>query len=106
MYHLRTASTSSKSHFKNQFDDKVANILFIMDLIHFLFLILLGFYSLDKVNTIAGGNKNRISEKENQHCVCVPYWQCKEDYSGLVEDGGEVMDIRYRIYSFFLLISK
>lgn len=29
-----------------------------------------------------------------QHCVCVPFWQCKEDYSGLVEDGIDVMDIR------------
>uniref|UniRef100_A0A6P7GR36 Phenoloxidase-activating factor 2 n=1 Tax=Diabrotica virgifera virgifera TaxID=50390 RepID=A0A6P7GR36_DIAVI len=35
-----------------------------------------------------------FDEQENQHCVCVPYWQCKEDYSGLVEDGGEVMDVR------------
>lgn len=30
----------------------------------------------------------------SENCICVPYWQCKEDYSGLVEDGVGIMDIR------------
>lgn len=28
-------------------------------------------------------------------CVCVPYWQCKEDYSGLIEDADPI-DVRNR----------
>lgn len=35
-----------------------------------------------------------VDEIEYQHCICVPFWQCKEDYSGLIEDGIDVMDIR------------
>lgn len=30
----------------------------------------------------------------NQNCVCVPYWQCKDDFSGLIDDGVDIMDIR------------
>ncbi|KRT79650.1 Trypsin, partial [Oryctes borbonicus] len=30
----------------------------------------------------------------SENCICVPYWQCKEDYSGLIEDGVGIMDIR------------
>ncbi|CAH0561390.1 unnamed protein product [Brassicogethes aeneus] len=29
-----------------------------------------------------------------QVCVCVPYWQCKEDFSGLIEEGVGIVDIR------------
>nr|XP_022903429.1 coagulation factor X-like [Onthophagus taurus] len=29
-----------------------------------------------------------------ENCICVPYWQCKEDFSGLIEDGLNIIDIR------------
>lgn len=29
-----------------------------------------------------------------ENCVCVPYWQCKEDFSGLIQDGIGIMDVR------------
>lgn len=31
---------------------------------------------------------------EPENCICVPYYQCKEDFSGLVEDGVDIMDVR------------
>lgn len=34
-------------------------------------------------------------KESTQNCMCVPYWQCKEDYSGLVEDEVDIMDVRY-----------
>lgn len=36
-----------------------------------------------------------IDNKLNQNCVCVPYWQCKDDFTGLIDDGVDLMDIRY-----------
>lgn len=30
----------------------------------------------------------------SENCVCVPYWQCKEDYSDLIDDGIDIMDTR------------
>lgn len=27
-------------------------------------------------------------------CICVPYWQCKDDFSGLLQDGVDIMDVR------------
>lgn len=37
---------------------------------------------------------NNYDNKLNQNCVCVPYWQCKDDFSGLIDDGVDLMDIR------------
>lgn len=31
---------------------------------------------------------------DHESCICVPYWQCKEDFSGLLQDGVEIMDVR------------
>lgn len=36
------------------------------------------------------------SQYNQQFCVCVPYWQCKEDYSGLVGGSIDVVDVRKR----------
>ncbi|CAG9819659.1 unnamed protein product [Phaedon cochleariae] len=60
------------------------------------FLLMVHTFSLVKCfaeNDDSGGN-------DFQHCVCVPYFQCKEDYSGLIEEGVDVMDgidVRSRI---------
>ncbi|XP_017783179.1 PREDICTED: trypsin-3-like isoform X1 [Nicrophorus vespilloides] len=36
-----------------------------------------------------------VEVKNYNNCMCVPYWQCKEDFSGLVEeDGSDILDIR------------
>ncbi|CAH0550249.1 unnamed protein product [Brassicogethes aeneus] len=32
--------------------------------------------------------------EELQNCVCVPYWQCKDDFSGLIEEGVDIIDKR------------
>lgn len=34
---------------------------------------------------------------EPENCICVPYYQCKEDFSGLVEDGVDIMDLRISV---------
>ncbi|KAK9869101.1 hypothetical protein WA026_017339 [Henosepilachna vigintioctopunctata] len=34
------------------------------------------------------------STQTNSFCVCMPYWLCKEDYSGLTDDISSVVDIR------------
>lgn len=34
------------------------------------------------------------ADSKEGFCVCVPYWQCKEDYSGFIEDGLNIIDIR------------
>lgn len=39
----------------------------------------------------------------NKNCFCVPYWQCKEDFVGLVDDGADIMDIRYKYLIFVFL---
>lgn len=51
------------------------------------------FYLLTSVSCFVSAD----TENDNQQfCVCVPYWQCKEDYSGLIEDGIDIMDVRKR----------
>lgn len=32
--------------------------------------------------------------KDLQACICVPYWQCKDDNSGVDTIGEDLMDIR------------
>ncbi|KAL3286107.1 hypothetical protein HHI36_000620 [Cryptolaemus montrouzieri] len=34
------------------------------------------------------------STSYSSFCVCMPYWQCKEDYSGLTDDVANIVDIR------------
>lgn len=36
----------------------------------------------------------RNPENISQHCVCVPFWQCEDDFSGLVANGEHMLDIR------------
>lgn len=35
-----------------------------------------------------------IDPHRHSYCICVPYWQCKEDFSGFIEDGVDIMDVR------------
>ncbi|XP_056639812.1 phenoloxidase-activating factor 2-like isoform X2 [Diorhabda sublineata] len=39
-----------------------------------------------------------LYDMDNEHCISVPYWQCKDDFSGLVEDGEGLMDVRRTSY--------
>lgn len=39
-----------------------------------------------------------VQEESFKHCVCVPYWLCKEDLSGLDQDGIDKMDIRSKSF--------
>lgn len=68
-------------------------------MIFFFWLFIFGF---DKV--VDSFVSNEISDNLNSSqnfCVCVPYWQCKEDYSGLVEEVIDIIDIRRRSVFFF-----
>lgn len=36
----------------------------------------------------------KLDLHHQRYCMCVPYWQCKEDFSGFIEDGVDIMDVR------------
>lgn len=38
-----------------------------------------------------------VNQQSYKHCVCVAFWQCKEDFSGIDGDGISIMDIRAKI---------
>nr|CAH7753380.1 unnamed protein product [Callosobruchus chinensis] len=57
-------------------------------------LILLSLVLKDIIIVVSSAAGDIVSDYDLQHCVCVPYWQCKEDYSGLIEDGVDIIDIR------------
>lgn len=63
----------------------------------FYLLIIVVSDSVQTVNSFAEADDD-IYETDYQNCVCVPYWQCKEDYSGLIEDGIDIIDIRYPFF--------
>ncbi|XP_018319978.1 phenoloxidase-activating factor 2-like [Agrilus planipennis] len=35
------------------------------------------------------------STENSQACLCVPYWQCKDDFSGLLDDEADLIDVRF-----------
>lgn len=48
------------------------------------------------VQSFFNNDVSDYSIDDQQFCVCVPYWQCKEDYSGLLDDIINIVDIRKR----------
>ncbi|CAH1992408.1 unnamed protein product [Acanthoscelides obtectus] len=57
-------------------------------------LVTLLLFSNKILNVLSSADGDFVGDYDFQHCVCVPYWQCKEDYSGLIEDGIDIIDIR------------
>ncbi|KAG5882125.1 hypothetical protein JTB14_016888 [Gonioctena quinquepunctata] len=50
------------------------------------------YFVLFVVSTCGGYAQEGAFEQDDRYCVCVPYWQCKEDFSGLIEEDTDTLD--------------
>nr|ASN76825.1 prophenoloxidase activating factor 2 [Octodonta nipae] len=61
----------------------------------FWFTIVFSFFRLGSfISTTISNDIIEYQSHNQNYCICVPYYQCKEDYSGLAEDVIDIVDVR------------